>query len=72
MTCMFVGVAPKASVKKITTRLFTNKMTIFITKEKVKYMIQNSLPGTFPTEIRWKFTKYSSSSRANCRPASPT
>ena len=36
---MFVGVAPKAAVKKITTRLFTNKMAIFITK-KVKYMVE--------------------------------
>ena len=40
MTCMFVGVAPKATAKKVTTRLFTNKMAIFITKKKVKYIVQ--------------------------------
>ena len=44
MTCMFVHVAPKvlakADVKKINTRLFTNQMAIFITKKKVKYMVQ--------------------------------
>ena len=49
MTCMFVGVAPEAAVEKITTKLFTNKMAIFITKKMVKYMVQNSLPGTFST-----------------------
>ena len=72
MTCMSVGVARDAAVKKITTKLFTNKMAIFITKKKVKYMVQNSSPGIFSAEIRCKFTKYSSSLRANCRPASPT
>ena len=40
MTCMFVRVAPKAVVKKITTMLFTDKMAIFITKKKVKYIVQ--------------------------------
>ena len=50
MAFMFVGVAPKAAVKKITTRLFTNKMALFIAKKKVKYIVQNSLPGTFSTE----------------------
>ena len=40
MTCMFVGMAPEAAVKKITTRLFTNRMAIFITKKNVKYMVQ--------------------------------
>ena len=40
VTCMIVYVAPKAVVKKIAKRLFTNKMAIFMTKREVKYMVQ--------------------------------
>ena len=40
LTVLLLKFLDEGDVKKFTTRLFTNQMAIFMTKKKVKHMVQ--------------------------------